>query len=83
MRIKDVSHHDIFRHDAHCINQIASRKLSDGSLVAVFNEERFPFHHDSGQTLLSRSSDGGVSWSSPVVVLPWSESTVNWDCGVC
>ena len=77
MKINDVSHHDIFRHDAHCINQIATRRLRDGSLVAVFNEERFPFHHDSGQTLLARSSDGGVSWSAPEVVLPWSETTGN------
>jgi hypothetical protein len=83
MRIKDVSHHDIHRHDAHCINQIATRRLADGSLVAVFNEERFPFHHDSGQTLLARSADGGVSWSAPEVVLPWSDTTGNWDCGIC
>jgi hypothetical protein len=59
MKIKDVSHHDIFRHDAHCINQIATRRLGDGTLVAVFNEERFPFHHDSGQTLLARSLEVG------------------------
>ena len=26
-----------------------------GEIIAVFNEERFPFHHDSGQTLLTRS----------------------------
>src|SRR5262249_32912576 len=83
MRIKDVSHHDIFRHPEHCINQIASRRLADGSLVAVFNEERWPFHHDSGQTLLARSADGGVTWSSPEVVLPWTDTTGNWDCGVC
>lgn len=83
MKIRDVSHHDIFRHDAHCINQIASRRTADGSIVAVFNEERFPFHHDSGQTLLARSADGGVSWSAPEVVLPWSATTGNWDCGIC
>jgi len=58
VRIKDVSHHDIFRHDAHCINQIATRLTRDGEIVAVFNEERFPFHHDSGRTLLARSADG-------------------------
>src|SRR5215831_9198784 len=59
------------------------RRVKSGEIIAVFNEERFPFHHDSGQTLLSRSADGGVSWSPPEVVLPWSETTGNWDCGVC
>ncbi len=83
MKITDVSHHDIFHHAQHCINQIATRALSDGTLVAVFNEERFGFHHDSGQTLLSRSADGGVTWSAPEVVLPWTETTGNWDCGIC
>ncbi|HEY2482382.1 MAG TPA: sialidase family protein [Caulobacteraceae bacterium] len=83
MNIKDVSHHDIFRHDSHCINQIAARALSDGSLVAVFNEERFGFHHDSGQTLLARSTDGGITWSAPQIVLPWSETAGNLDCGIC
>ena len=83
MKIKDVSHHDIFRHDAHCINQIATRALSNGELVAVFNEERFPIHHDSGQTLIARSGDGGVTWTKPAIVLPWTDTTGNWDCGFC
>ena len=50
MRITEVSHHDIFRHRAHCINQVATRRLADGTLIAVFNEERFPPSSDSGQT---------------------------------
>ena len=54
------------------MNQIATRVVRDGELVAVFNEERFPFHHDSGQTLMTRSGDGGVTWSEPEVVLPWT-----------
>ncbi|HLZ84140.1 MAG TPA: sialidase family protein [Caulobacteraceae bacterium] len=83
MTIRDVTHHDIFRHPEHCINQIATRVLSDGTLVAVFNEERFPIHHDSGQTLLSQSTDGGLTWSAPTVVLPWTDTTGNWDCGIC
>jgi len=81
--IKDIAHHDIFRHPEHCINQIATRVAKSGEIIAVFNEERFPFHHDSGQTLLARSADGGISWSAPEVVLPWSETTGNWDCGFC
>jgi len=83
MKIRDVTHHDIFRHDAHCINQIATRVLKSGELVAVFNEERFPIHHDSGQTLLARSADGGRTWSKPDVILPWTDTTGNWDCGFC
>ena len=83
MNIRDVTHHDIFRHGEHCINQIATRVLRNGELVAVFNEERFPIHHDSGQTLLARSRDGGVSWSKPEIVLPWTDTTGNWDCGFC
>ena len=76
-------HHTIFRHPEHCVNQVATRTLANGDLVCVFNEERFPYHHDSGQTLLVRSRDGGVTWSEPTVVLPWSETVGNWDCGIC
>jgi sialidase-1 len=82
-RIRDVSHHDVFRHAEHCANQIATRVVASGEVIAVFNEERFPFHHDSGQTLLTRSGDGGLTWSAPEIVLPWSDKTGNWDCGFC
>ena len=81
--ITDVSHHTIATDDAHCLNQIAMRRMANGDIVAVFNEERFPFHHDSGQTLLVRSRDGGVAWERPEVVLPWSQTTGNWDPGIC
>lgn len=83
--IADVSHHKIYEHAEHCINQIATRTLRNGDLVAVFNEERFPFHHDSGRTLFMRSSDGGLTWQPdpPTVVLDWSDTTGNWDCGIC
>jgi hypothetical protein len=70
-------------HPEHCINQVAMRRASNGAIIAVCNEERFPFHHDSGQTLLLRSHDGGATWSHPEVVLPWTETTGNWDCGFC
>src|SRR5262249_14743230 len=79
----NVTHHTIFKHPEHCINQIATRVLKNGDLLAVFNEERFPFHHDSGQTLMARSKDGGKTWGEPSVVLPWSETEGNWDCGSC
>ena len=79
----DFTHHTIFKHPEHCINQIATRALKNGDLLAVFNEERFPFHHDSGQTLMARSKDGGKTWGQPSIVLPWSETEGNWDCGIC
>jgi hypothetical protein len=82
-RITELSHHTIFVHAEHCINQIAMRHVASGEIIAVCNEERFPFHHDSGQTLLLRSRDCGTTWSSPEVVLPWTETTGNWDCGFC
>ena len=82
-RILDVTHHDIFRHSEHCVNQIATRVVASGEVIAVFNEERFPYHHDSGQTLMTRSGDGGLTWSAPEIVLPWSDKTGNWDCGFC
>ena len=45
------------------------RCLKNGDL-AVFNEERYPFHHDTGQ--LSQT------WR-----VAWTQTTGSWDCGVC
>jgi hypothetical protein len=83
--IKNVTHHVILKNDEHCLNQIATRVLKNGDLVAVFNEERFPYHHDSGQTLFMRSRDGGKTWDqdSLKVALPWTSTMGNWDCGIC
>ena len=72
--MNDVEHFTIFKDPEHCVNQIATRLLKNGDILAVFNEERFPFHHDSGQTLMTRSKDGGKTWSAPKVVLPWSRN---------
>ena len=82
-RITELSHETILAHPEHCINQVAIRLVANGEIIAVCNEERFPFHHDSGQTLLLRSGDSGATWSPPEVVLPWTETTGNWDCGFC
>lgn len=82
-RITDITHHTIHRDPEHCVDQVATRVLRSGELVAVFNEERFPFHHDSGRTLLMRSPDGAGKRSTPRVVLDWTETTGNWDCGIC
>jgi sialidase-1 len=83
--IRDVTHHTIHREPERCVNQVATRLLSNGDLVAVFNEERYPFHHDSGRTVLKRSRDGGLTWQpdAPQIVLDWTETTGNWDCGIC
>ncbi len=81
--IRNLTYHDIFRHPEHCVNQIAQRTLKNGDVLAVFNEERFPFHHDSGQTLMTRSQDGGLTWSEPRIIVPWTATQGNWDCGIC
>ena len=83
IQIDELSHGTILAHPEHCINQVAMRRVASGEIIAVCNEERFPFHHDSGQTLLLRSRDGGITWSAPEIVLPWTETTGNWDCGFC
>jgi len=85
-KIKNVSHHVIYKDPTmqHCENQVVVKQLSDGQVMAVFNEERFPFHHDTGQTVLVRSFDGGVTWDPATrqVVKPYTSTTGNWDCGL-
>lgn len=84
--IKNISHHTIYKDPTmqHCENQVVVKQLSDGQVIAVFNEERFPFHHDTGQTALVRSFDDGKTWdpASKQVVQPWTSTTGNWDCGI-
>lgn len=84
--VKNVSHHVIYKDPnlAHGCNQVVVKQLRNGEVMAVFNEERFPFHHDSGQTVLIRSSDWGKTWdlASKLVVLPYTATTGNWDCGL-
>ena len=85
MKITDVEHRvvDIDKTRQHAYNQVNVRRLRSGDLVAVYNEERFPYHHDSGQTVMLRSRDGGETWSDRAVVLPYTDTTGNWDCGIC
>jgi hypothetical protein len=84
--IKNVSHHTIYVDPTgeHCENQVVVKQLSNGEVMAVFNEERFPYHHDTGQTVLVRSLDGGKTWDPATrkVIYPWTESLGNWDCGL-
>src|SRR5262249_1879867 len=58
---------------AHCLNQVNIRALRDGTLAVIYNEERFPFHHDTGQSVIIRSRDGGLTWDYErrQVVLPY------------
>ena len=62
--IKNVSHHVIYKDPTlqHCENQVVVKQLKDGQVIAVFNEERFPYHHDTGQTVFVRSLDGGITF---------------------
>lgn len=80
-----IAHATVWHDAEHSNNQVAMRLLRNGDILAVFNEERFPFHHDSGQTVMIRSRDGGQTWDPATrrVVLPWSRTTGNWDCGIC
>lgn len=84
-QIKNVSHHVIYKDPEmkHCENQVVVKQLSNGEVMAVFNEERFPYHHDTGQTVLIRSKDG-VHWdpADKQVIVPWTSTTGNWDCGL-
>lgn len=81
--IKEITHHIMVKDPAHCVNQTMTRVLKSGDLVAVYNEERYPYHHDSGRTMMVRSKDGGQTWSQPKIVIDWTETTGNWDAGIC
>jgi sialidase-1 len=81
--IKEITHHVMVQHPEHCVNQTMTRALKNGDLVSVYNEERYPYHHDSGRTMMARSKDGGVTWSEPSIVVDWTDTTGNWDCGIC
>ena len=84
-KITDVEHAevDIDEPREHAYNQVNVRRLRSGDLVAVYNEERFHFHHDTGQTVMLRSRDGGATWGERRVVLPFTDTVGNWDCGIC
>ena len=83
MSISNIQHHPMVKYPDTCANQVQVRCLKNGDLFAVFNEERYPFHHDTGQTVTTVSKDGGQTWSKPNVVVPWTQTTGSWDCGVC
>lgn len=84
--IKNISHHLLDKDQSlsHCYNQVNMRLLKNGEIIAIYNEERFPYHHDTGQTVIIRSRDGGQSWdpSTRQIVLPYTANMANWDCGI-
>jgi len=85
--LKNVTYPTIYKdpEHVHCENQVVVKALKNGEVIAIFNEERYPFHHDSGQTVFVRSKDGGKTWDPATrkVVLPYTAVTGNWDCGIC
>jgi hypothetical protein len=85
MKLTDVEHRvvDIDSTRAHAYNQVNVRRMKSGGLVAVYNEERFAYHHDSGQTVMLRSRDDGETWVDRTVVLPYTAETGNWEGGIC
>lgn len=84
--LKDVEYVTIAQdpNHAHCLNQVNIRALRNGDVAVIYNEERFPFHHDTGQSVIIWSSDGGRTWdyANRQVVLPYTEVEGNWDCGL-
>ena len=62
------------------IKKVTTTVVKNGELFAVFNQERYPFHHDTGQTVTTKSKDGGITWSEPKVVVPWTQNKGSWDC---
>jgi hypothetical protein len=82
--LKNITYHSIYKDPtfAHCVNQVVVKQLRSGEVLAIFNEERFPYHHDTGQTVLMCSRDGGLTWGDRQVVLPFTSTLGNWDCGI-
>jgi len=67
---------------AHAVNQVSIIKLQNGELFMGFNEERYPFHADSGQSCFIKSKDGGKTWdpATKKVIWPYTDFMGNWDC---
>jgi hypothetical protein len=78
--MKDTEHVLAHLDPEHACNQGSVVALRDGRLLLGFNQERGRAHADSGQSCLLFSEDGGRSWGDPIVVMPYTEHTGNWDC---
>jgi hypothetical protein len=67
---------------AHAANQSSVITLQNGEVLMGFNEERYPYHSDSGQSCFIKSRDGGKTWdpATKKVVWPYTDFGGNWDC---
>ena len=68
-RIKNVTHHTIFKHDAHCVNQIATRVVARASVHAFVEPVLEPGQDRLGMCRSFRkgrlrSIDGATCWSA-------------------
>jgi len=80
--VKDVEHVFVYKDLKHACNQTSLIALQNGELLMGYNEERYPYHADSGQSCLIKSSDGGRTWdaSTKQVIWPYTDFEGNWDC---
>ena len=82
--LKDVEHVFVYKDPElrQACNQTSIITLQNGNVFLGFNEERYPFHADSGQSCLIKSTDGGKTWdpATKKVIWPYTDIVGNWDC---
>lgn len=78
--ISDIQHIRAVFDPHHAVNQGSIVALTDGTLLLGFNQERGRAHSDSGQSCVTSSRDGGLTWETPTVVWPYTDHMGNWDC---
>ncbi len=67
---------------AHALNQSSILTLQNGEILMGYNEERYPYHSDSGQSCFIKSRDGGKTWDPTTrkVIWHYTDFGGNWDC---
>ena len=67
IELRNVQHRlvDIDTTRAHAFNQVSMRRLRNGDVLAVLNEERSPFHHDDGFSLSVPKDHPKTDWDFP------------------
>ena len=85
MKMTDVEHRvvDIDATRAHAYNQVNVRRLRSGDLVAGLQRGTFRTTTTAARPSCCASRDGGETWTDRTVVLPYTDTTGNWDCGIC
>lgn len=76
----NVEHHRAVFDPDHAVNQGSIVALANGRVLLGFNQERDRVHRDSGQSCVTFSDDGGVTWHAPSIVWPYTDHVGNWDC---